>query len=74
MKSGKLFAMLALSLSAAMDNKRKPAYRELGNGMSQDYRREKKVQVEKEFDINGTKVMAYSRKDAIKRIRHKKGR
>lgn len=27
---------------------------------------------EKEFDINGTKVMAYSRKDAIKRLKHKK--
>lgn len=26
----------------------------------------------KEFDINGTKVMAYSRKDAIKRLKHKK--
>lgn len=74
MKSGKLFAMLALSLSAAIDNRGKPVYRELGNGMNPDYRREKKVQIEKEFDINGTRVMAYSRKDAIKRIRHKKGR
>lgn len=74
MKSGKLFTMLALSLSAAMDNKGKPAYRELGNGMNPDYRRKKKVQVEKEFDINGTKVMAYSRKDAIKRIQHNKSR
>lgn len=27
---------------------------------------------EEEFDINGTKVMAYSRKDAIKRLKHKK--
>lgn len=73
MKSGKLFAMLALSLSAAMDNKGKPVYRELGNGMNPGYRREKKVHIEKEFDINGARVMAYSRKDAIKRIQHKKG-
>lgn len=34
--------------------------------------REKIVRTEKEFDINGTKVMAYSRKDAIKRLKHKK--
>lgn len=37
-----------------------------GKGMQSTYRREK------EFDINGTKVMAYSRKDAIKRLKHKK--
>lgn len=36
------------------------------------HRREKIVRTEKEFDINGTKVMAYSRKDAIKRLKHKK--
>lgn len=27
---------------------------------------------EKEFDIKGHKIMAYSRKDAIKRLKHKK--
>lgn len=37
-----------------------------GKGMQSAYRREKIVRTEKEFDINGTKVMAYSRKDAIK--------
>lgn len=36
-----------------------------GKGMQSTYRREKIVRTEKEFDINGTKVMAYSRKDAI---------
>lgn len=43
-----------------------------GKGMQSAYRREKIVRIEKEFDINGTKVMAYSRKDAIKRLKHKK--
>ena len=43
-----------------------------GKGMQSTYRREKIVRIEKEFDINGTKVMAYSRKDAIKRLKHKK--
>lgn len=41
-------------------------------GKQSTYRREKIVRTEKEFDINGTKVMAYSRKDAIKRLKHKK--
>lgn len=40
--------------------------------MQSTYRREKIVRTEKEFDINGTKVMAYSRKGAIKRLKHKK--
>ena len=39
-----------------------------GKGMQSTYRREKIVRTE----INGTKVMAYSRKDAIKRLKHKK--
>lgn len=43
-----------------------------GKGMQSTYRREKIVRTEKEFDINGTKVMVYSRKDAIKRLKHKK--
>lgn len=43
-----------------------------GKGMQSTYRREKIVRTEKEFDINGTKVMAYSRKDAIKRLKQKK--
>lgn len=53
-----------------------------GKGMQSTYRREKIVRTEKEFDINGTKVMAYSRKDAytrrfgtfIQRHLHGKGR
>lgn len=36
-----------------------------GKGMQSTYRREKIVRTEKEFDINGTKVMAYSRKLCI---------
>lgn len=34
--------------------------------MQSTYRREKIVRTEKEFDINGTKVMAYSRRMLLK--------
>lgn len=54
-----------IKASAMLNTKR-------GKGMQSTYRREKIVRTEKEFDINGTKVMAYSRKDAIKRLKHKK--
>lgn len=38
-----------------------------------DYRRPKVVRQFREFDVGGKKVMAYSRKDAIKRLKHGKG-
>ena len=38
-----------------------------------DYRRPKVVRQVREFDVGGKKVMAYSRKDAIKRLKHGKG-
>lgn len=37
-----------------------------------NYRRPVEHRVEQEFTVNGQKVMAYSRKDAIKRLKHKK--
>lgn len=36
-----------------------------------DYRRPKVVREMREFVVGGKKVMAYSRKDAIKRLRHR---
>lgn len=59
------FTSLAGVISYVLNTKK-------GKGMQSTYRREKIVRTEKEFDINGTKVMAYSRKDAIKRLKHKK--
>lgn len=37
-----------------------------------NYRRPVEHKAEQEFTINGQKVTAYSRKDAIKRLKHKK--
>lgn len=36
-----------------------------------DYRRPASKKELREFDIRGRKIMAYSRKDAIKRLKHK---
>lgn len=42
------------------------------NNHPKPVKRNEKNRIEKEFDINGKKIMAYSRKDAIKRLKHKK--
>ncbi len=39
-----------------------------------DYRRPKESRELREFNVKGKKVMAYSRKDAIKRLKHNEGR
>lgn len=41
------------------------------NNHPKPLKRDEKNRIEREFDINGKKIMAYSRKDAIKRLRHK---
>lgn len=41
------------------------------NNHPKPVKRDKKNRIEREFDINGKKIMAYSRKDAIKRLKHK---
>ena len=41
-----------------------------GSGMNPNYRRPEEKKQEKEFCIKGIKVMAYSKKDAIKRLKH----
>ena len=42
------------------------------NNHPKPVKRDEKNRIEREFDINGKKIMAYSRKDAIKRSKHKK--
>lgn len=42
------------------------------NNHPKPVKRDEKNRIEREFDINGKKIMAYSRKDAIKRLKHKK--
>lgn len=37
-----------------------------------DYRRPKEIRELREFTVGGKKVMAYSKKDAIKRLKHGK--
>lgn len=74
MKKGLLTMMM---LSAAIDlvnNEGYSRYMSKRKGMNPDYRRPSINKEVKEFDINGVKVLAYSRKDAIKRIKHLKGR
>lgn len=41
------------------------------NNHPKPVKRDEKNRTEREFDINGKKIMAYSRKDAIKRLKHK---
>lgn len=70
MKRG-LITMLAAAIDL-VNNEGYSRYMSKGKGMSPDYRRPPIKKEEKEFDINGVKVLAYSRKDAIKRIKHLK--
>ena len=42
------------------------------NNHPKSVKRDEKNRIEREFCINGKKIMAYSRKDAIKRLKHKK--
>lgn len=67
MKRGMLTAMLmvyALGANGSMYPFK------TGNGMNPNYRRPERKKQEKEFCIKGIKVMAYSRKDAIKRLKY----
>lgn len=42
------------------------------NNHPKPVKRNEENRIEREFDINGKKIMVYSRKDAIKRLKHKK--
>lgn len=65
MKRGMLTAMLMMS-TLGVNGSTYPF--KTGSGMNPNYRRSEKKKQEKEFCIKGIKVMAYSRKDAIKRL------
>lgn len=73
MKSAMLSLIMAMSAAAAgsLENvygtsfRGKPKY-------NPDYKPKQAHREMKEFCINGEKVMAYSRKDATVRLRHKK--
>lgn len=72
MKRGMLTAMLMMS-TLGVNGSTYPF--KTGSGMNPNYRRPEKKKQEKEFCIKGIKVikvMAYSRKDAIKRLKHLK--
>lgn len=71
MKSAMLSLIMAMAAAGSSENvygasfRGKPKY-------NPDYRPKQAHRAMKEFCINGEKVMAYSRKDAIVRLRHKK--
>lgn len=71
MKSAMLSLIMAMSAAGSSENvygtsfRGKPKY-------NPDYKPEQSHRELKEFCIKGKKVMAYSRKDAIVRLRHKK--
>jgi hypothetical protein len=55
-----------------MDNPYFGEPRRSGMIFNPDYRPERDNKELREFTIKGEKIMAYSRKDAIKRLKHKK--
>lgn len=71
MKSVMLSLIMAMAAAGSSENvygisfRGKPKY-------NPNYRSKQTHREMKEFCINGEKVMAYSRKDAIVRLRHKK--
>lgn len=71
MKSAMLSLFMAMTAAGSSENvygtsfRGKPKY-------NPNYRPKQTHREMKEFCINGEKVMAYSRKDAIVRLRHKK--
>lgn len=67
MKRGILTAMLMV---AALGANGSTYPFKTGSGMNPNYRRPEEKKQEKEFCIKGIKVMAYSKKDAIKRLKH----
>lgn len=74
MKGMKTLA-LALMAMAAMESGKNEVFREQEPKRRMRFNPNHKPVVRKdlhEFSINGEKVMAYSRKDAITRLRHKK--
>lgn len=71
MKSAMLSLIMAMSAAGSSENVYGTSFRGRPK-YNQNYRPKQAHREMKEFCINGEKVMAYSRKDAIVRLRHKK--
>lgn len=68
----KLLALAALSMSMARESNLYGVPNKAGMKFNPDYKVDIPKKELKEFTIKGYKVMAYSKKDAIKRMKHKK--
>lgn len=68
----KLLALAALSMSMTKESNLYGAPNKAGMRFNPDYKVNTPKKELKEFTIKGHKVMAYSKKDAIKRMKHKK--
>lgn len=65
-----LLRLAALSMHIANENNLYGAPNKAGMKFNPDYKVDTPKKELKEFTIKGHKVMAYSKKDAIKRIKH----
>lgn len=66
--------LLATAAMCAVAQKYDPYFVNRKEGMSfnSDYKVKSTTKELREFTIKGTRIMAYSKKDAIKRLNHKK--
>ena len=68
----KLLELAALSMSMTKESNLYGTPNKTGMRFNPDYKVNTPKKELKEFTIKGHKVMAYSKKDAIKRMKHKK--
>lgn len=68
----KLLGLVALSMIMTKESNLYGAPNKAGMRFNLDYKVNTPKKELKEFTIKGHKVMAYSKKDAIKRMKHKK--
>lgn len=68
----KLLSLVALSMCVARESNLYGVPNKGGMKFNPDYKVDTPKKELKEFTIKGHKVMAYSKKDAIKRMKHKK--
>lgn len=66
----KLLGLVALSMSMAKESNLYGTPNKAGMRFNPDYKVNTSKKELKEFTIKGHKVMAYSKKDAIKRMKH----
>lgn len=70
MRRGMKSFLLPLILASMVDDSYRVRHIN-SNNHPKPVKKDEKNRIEREFDINGKKIMAYSRKDAIKRLKHK---